>query len=318
MSHLKRSAGCPDGIRLGYACVNLSLGGKMRSLRLATLRERGLAYLQALVDENLALLVDILRWNLAQGISVFRISSDLVPLGSHPEVSLEQIHFDPAQVAEVARLTSAGNMRLSMHPGQYTLISADGPVWESSYRDLCYHAEVMERLGIEGDIILHGGGVYGDRAATARRILAHIAALPESVRRRLRLENDERCWSVQQLLPICEVSALPLVVDNLHHALNGAAETPLEGLPWERILTTWNGRRPKLHYAEQNPSKRPGAHSDYVSPTGFRSFLAAVPWPDYDVMLECKAKDLALLRLRQELEAAQAPAWEESAPEGRI
>ncbi|WP_376794840.1 UV DNA damage repair endonuclease UvsE [Thermogemmatispora sp.] len=292
-------------MRLGYACVNLSLGGKMRSLRLATLRERGLAYLQTLVDENLALLVAILRWNLAQGITVFRISSDLVPLGSHPEVPLEQIRFEAAQVAEVARLARQGKMRLSMHPGQYTLISATGPVWESSYRDLCYHAEVMERLGIEGDIILHGGGVYGDRQATARRMLAHIEELPDGVRRRLRLENDERCWSVLELLPICEASGLPLVVDNLHHGLNGAAEVPLEGLPWERILSTWGGRRPKLHYAEQDPSKRPGAHSDYVSASGFRAFLAAVPWTDYDVMLECKAKDLALLRLRQELGQAE-------------
>ncbi|RAQ97551.1 UV DNA damage repair endonuclease UvsE [Thermogemmatispora tikiterensis] len=288
-------------MRLGYACVNLSLGGKMRSLRLATLRERGLAYLQALVDENLALLVAILRWNLAQGISVFRISSDLVPLGSHPEVALEQIRFDPARVAEVRQLARAGRMRLSMHPGQYTLISADGPVWKSSYRDLCYHAEVMERLGLEGDIILHGGGVYGDRAATLRRILTHIDELPESVRRRLRLENDERCWSVSQLLPICEASGLPLVVDNLHHTLNGGAETPLERLPWERILTTWGRLRPKLHYAEQDPGKRPGAHSEYINADRFRAFLTAVPWSDYDVMLECKAKDLALLRLRQEL-----------------
>ncbi|MBE3567145.1 MAG: hypothetical protein IMW90_15615 [Thermogemmatispora sp.] len=74
--------------------------------------------------------------------------------------------------------------------------------------------------------------------------------------RRLCLENDERCWSVRAP-PICEASGLPLVVDNLHHALNGGAETPLERLPWERILTTWGRRRPKLHYAEQDPGKRP-------------------------------------------------------------
>jgi UV DNA damage endonuclease len=296
-------------MRLGYACVNLSLGRRMRSLRLATLRERGLSWLQTLVDENIALLIDILRWNEARQIEMFRISSDLVPLGSHPEVELERVTF--ARASEVAAF--AARMRLSMHPGQYTLISASGSVWESSYRDLLYHAEVLERLGIDGDIILHGGGVYGDRQATAARMIAHIEELPEGVRRRLRLENDERCWSVRQLLPICEATGIPLVVDNLHHALNGEEEEPLAALPWERILATWGGRVPKLHYAEQDAVKRPGAHSEYLCAARFRAFLEALPLPEYDVMLECKAKDLALLRLRRELAGAEGVAG--AAPE---
>lgn len=284
-------------IRLGYACVNLTLGRTIRSLRLATLRTQGLAYWQQLVDENLDLLTQILRWNRAQQILVFRISSDLVPLGSHAEVDLTQLTFTGAQ--EIAEL--AQGMRLSMHPGQYTLPSASGAVWESSARDLCYHAFVLEQLGqIQGDIILHGGGVYGNREASAERIRANILSLPDNVHSHLRLENDERCWSVHDLLPICETTGIPLVVDPLHHQLNGAE--PLSELPWPRILATWQGKRPKLHYAEQDPNKRPGAHSEYVSTAGFLAFQHQVPLEDYDVMLECKAKDLALLRLRAELE----------------
>src|SRR5437879_4786962 len=94
---------------------------------------------------------------------------------------------------------SAKGMRLSMHPGQYTLPSAAGPVWERSSRDLCYHAFVLDQLGIEdGDLILHGGGVYGDRLTSIARIIENITLLPENVRRRLRLENDERSWSVDE------------------------------------------------------------------------------------------------------------------------
>ena len=283
-------------IRLGYACVNLSLGRKLRSLRLATLHTRGLPYLQQLVDENMELLAQILRWNRMQQIGVFRISSDLVPLGSHAEVDLKQLSFTRAQ--EIAEL--AVGMRLSMHPGQYTLPSASGRVWESSYRDLCYHAFVLEQLGqTQGDILLHGGGVYGDRDSSARRICANIASLPANVRHHLRLENDERCWSVHDLLPICEETGTPLVVDSLHHQLNG--REPLDALPWPRILATWRGLRPKLHYAEQDPSKRPGAHSEYVSAAAFLEFRRQVPLEEYDVMLECKAKDLALLKLRADL-----------------
>ncbi len=285
-------------IRLGYACVNMTLGRKVRGLRLSTLRVRGLPYLQQLVDENMDLLVEILRWNRAHGIMMYRLSSDLVPLGSHPEVDLRKLVFRRMQ--EIAVLTQG--MRLSMHPGQYTLLSSDGTIWERSKRDLHYHAWLLDRLGRrESDIILHGGGVYEDRTSATARIREHIIALPDFIRQRLRLENDERCWSVRDLLPICEDTQTPLVVDNLHHSLNG--NEPLEKLPWERILATWDGRRPKLHYAEQNPHKRPGAHSEYVNAERFCAFRASVPLEEYDVMLECKAKEQALLRLRAELAA---------------
>ncbi len=283
-------------INLGYACVNLTLGRKTRSLRLATFRSQGLPYLQQLVDENIDALCAILRWNRAHGIVFFRISSDLIPLGSHAEVDLSQLTFPRAQ--EIAELSQG--MRLSMHPGQYTLPSASGAVWENSYRDLCYHAFLLEQLGqTGGDLILHGGGVYGDRVASAERIRANILSLPANVRRRLRLENDERCWSVQDLLPICEATETPLVVDNLHHQLNGSVS--LAELPWERILATWRGQRPKLHYSEQDVTKRAGAHSEYLDATAFHAYRCQVPLDEYDVMLECKGKDLALLRLREDL-----------------
>jgi len=147
----------------------------MRGMRLSTLRLQGSAYLQELVNENLDLVTEILRWNRSHQIMVFRLSSDLVPLGSHEEVDLTALQFGRAQ--KIMKI--AHGMRLSMHPGQYTLPSAAGPVWERSSRDLCYHAFVLDQLGIEdGDLILHGGGVYGDRLASTARIIENITSLP--------------------------------------------------------------------------------------------------------------------------------------------
>lgn len=286
-------------IRLGYACINMTIGRKMRGMRLSTLRLQGIPYLQQLVDENLDLVADILRWNRSHQIMVFRLSSDLVPLGSHDEVNLTALHFGRAQ--EIMEL--AQGMRLSMHPGQYTLPSAVGAIWEHSFKDLCYHAFMLDQLGIrDGDLILHGGGVYGDRQASTTRIIENITSLPENVRRRLRLENDERSWSVDDLLPICEATGTPLVVDSLHHQLNGSE--PFNLLPWDRIWATWHGQRPKLHYSEQDPTKRAGAHSQYVNVDNFQAFYTQVPCTDFDVMLECKAKEQTLLRLREELGVA--------------
>jgi len=98
-------------MRLGYACLNVTLGRKMRGLRLKTLRERGIAYLQSLVDENLALTADILRWNRAHDIGMFRLSSDIVPFGSHEEVDLALLDFSLAR--DIPSL--AEGMRLSLH-----------------------------------------------------------------------------------------------------------------------------------------------------------------------------------------------------------
>jgi len=284
-------------MRLGYACSNMTLGRSVREMRLATLRDRGLPYVQTLLDENLTLLVDIMRWNRAHAIDMFRLPANLVPFATHAEVDLARLDFSRA--AEVPAL--AVGTRVSVHPGHFTVISAADGIWETGRRDLLYHSWFMDMLGIDGDITIHGGGVYGDRPGTAARIVANIETLPAGVRRRLRLENDERAWDVSQLLPICERTATPLVVDNLHHALN-SGDVPFALLPWDRIHETWGPERtPKLHYSEQDPSKKPGAHSAYVDVDRFRAFMAEIPWPDYDVMLECKAKERALLRLRDEL-----------------
>jgi UV DNA damage endonuclease len=284
-------------MKLGYACINLTLGRTFRTLRLATLQAQGPAYLQMLVNENMQLLTDILRWNQENQIMMYRLSSDLVPFGSHEAVDLRALDFPQQQ--EIARL--AQGMRLSTHPGHFTLPSAQGDIWEKSRRDLEYHWTLTTLLGIEGDIVLHGGGVYGERVATAQRIKRNLLSLPAEIFRRIRLENDERAWSVRDLLPICEEIGVPLIVDALHHQIYG--EEPLAELPWERILATWHGLIPKLHYSEQDPTKRPGAHSLYVDAHAFREFVASVHMPNYDVMLECKAKELALLKLREGLAA---------------
>lgn len=282
-------------MRLGYACINLSIPRTFRTLRLATLRAQGMKYLQILVGENIALLADILRWNREHHIMMYRISSELIPFGSHSEVELISLSF-PHQ-REIAEL--AQGMRLSTHPGQFTLPSADGEIWRKSVKDLEYHCYMMVVFGIDGDVIVHGGGVYGDRAKTAERIKHNLLSLPVEIHHHLRLENDERSWSVADLLPICEETGVPLVVDSLHHQINGGI--PFAELPWSRILATWQGRLPKFHYSEQDPDKRVGAHSAYVNADAFSAFMASIPWSDYDVMLECKAKELALLKLREEL-----------------
>ncbi len=86
------------------------------------------------------------------------------------------------------------------------------------------------------------------------------------------------------------------------HALNGG--TLLAELPWAQITATWRGCLPKPHYSEQGQTKEAGARSAYVAAATFRRFVAEVGLDGFDVMRECKAKELALLRLRARLGVA--------------
>lgn len=121
-------------MRLGYACVNLTLGRKLRGLRLATLQAKGAPYLQTLIDDNLTLLGDVLRWNSAHDVEMFRYSADLIPFGSHESVDLAAIDFSAAATLP----TLALGQRMSVHPGQFTVISAEGAIWDHCQHELSY------------------------------------------------------------------------------------------------------------------------------------------------------------------------------------
>lgn len=302
-------------IRLGYAGINLSLqdqkgGPRLRSItakRLSTMepKERR-SHLFAVARNNLQTLEAVLRWNHARGIRLFRITSDLIPMATHPVAAGWDWEQDLAEeFALCARLAREFGARLTMHPGQYTVLnSPNGEVLARAVADLEYHARILERLelGPQSGLVLHVGGGYGDKAASARRFVANFRALPEPVAGRLWLENDDVTWDTAEVLPIAREVGRPMVFDLHHHrVLRGD-----DWLPWlEQILPTWGEVRPKLHFSSPKDGIRSRHHADLIDPHDFQAFLDRVPWLDADVVLECKMKDKALLALRDALGLAE-------------
>lgn len=146
-----------------------------------------------------------------KNIRFFRISSEMFPFASHRDYgySLDYCH---SLLAEVGCLANKYGHRLTTHPGQFTQLGSPRPeVVKSSIRELEYHCEMLDRMGIgvDGVIIIHvrtkvvrlnclmlilfkGGGIYDDKAATVERIKKNVTELlPQNVRNRLVLENDE-------------------------------------------------------------------------------------------------------------------------------
>jgi len=293
-------------IRLGYACVNLSLGKRGLTSRTCRLCNATRSRLEILTRENLGGLSQVLRWNVAQRIRFFRISSGIIPLASHPRAQWPWKKVLAQELADIGHFIRSRDIRVSMHPGQYVVLnSPDKSVVRAAKAELAYHADFLDHLNLDSKhkIVLHVGGVYGDRDASMRRFSKEFRALPNSVHSRLVLENDEHSYVAEDVLTLSEELGMPMVFDYLHHiALLGQP-------PDEKLLIkaceSWSASdgRPEFHYSTQKPGSRHGSHADMIDVQDFLRFLKAMPSRNVDLMFEAKGKDLALLRLREQLSA---------------
>ena len=260
-------------------------------------------------------------------ITMYRMSSDVAPYVTHPD--MPQFHHQlaecAAELAELGARARAQGLRLSFHPSQFVVLNSPDPsLVQKSVADLVAQAEILDRmeLGPEAVLIIHVGGVYGDKVGGRDRWVATYETLPEPVRRRLVLENDDTRFSVADILDIHARTGVPLVFDYQHHWCNNPERVDLRnGL--EQCVRSWpDNVRPKIHYSsprtEMRTLKRQVAgtrrteevqlppiwtgHADYLNPFEFITFMRTAGDLVFDVMLEAKVKDLALRRIRQDLQ----------------
>jgi UV DNA damage endonuclease len=289
-------------MRVGYACVNTRLPSASRTLRLANLTE---ARLGELVAANLDALEAILRWNLERDLVVFRISSETVPFGSHPANTFRWWEELAGRFAELGALMREGGMRLSVHPGQFTVLgSPRRDVAAASVAEVDYHARLLGAFGLDRShkVVIHAGGRYGDPGAASGRFASSFGRLSPAARERLVLENDER-WSLEEVLALGEPLGVPVVFDAFHHELLpslpdlGVREAVrLAGETWRE----GDGRQ-EVHFSTQAPGRRPGAHADTLDLDRFRRFADAVGDLELDCVVEVKDKERSALLARQAL-----------------
>ncbi len=292
---------------LGYACTNVTLSCTTgRTLRLANLTETRAA---EVIAENLATLMDVLRWNLAQGIHFFRVSSAVIPLASHKAFTLEWRTQFATELAEIRTFVAEHSMRLSVHPGQYTVLNAPRPeVVQAAVRELEYHADFLDAVDpAQGTMTLHIGGAYSDKAASLARFAENFMRLSPNAQKRLTLENDDRTYTAGEVLGLCQQLGVPMIFDFWHHKLNPTADTwdtDLETL-LPQIVETWGERVPKFHLSSGRGLGT--AHADLIEPVDFgqvEHFLGGFGGDTpFDLMLETKLKEVALLSLRKDVEA---------------
>ena len=280
---------------------------------------------------SLGYLAEIFSYLRKHQIHMYRMSSDLAPYATHPTMPQfhNMVHDSASDLAMLGRLAREADIRLSFHPSQFIVLNSESEeLTFKSMADLDSQAMMLDLMdcGPEAVVVVHVGGAYGDRASGRERWIRTWPRLSEAVRRRLVLENDDTRYSSADVLAIHEQTGVKCVFDYQHHwCFNPEALPIVDTLA--KFLHTWpTGVRPKMHFSstrtEMRELKRRNrktgkielvlqppiwtGHADYNNPFEAITWLRSIAHLDTDIMLESKAKDLSLIRLRNDF-ARYAP-----------
>lgn len=295
-------------MNIGYACINMTLGEQTprittnRSMVKKTFTQKGISYASELALQNSRDLFEILKWNVANNIKMFRISSDMFPWAS--EYKLEDLP-DYNKISNTlkgcGKYATDNGLRINSHPGPFNVLVSPNPkVVANTIIDLELHGKLFDLMGLSktpyNNINIHCNGVYGDKQSAMDRFCDNFEKLSDSVKKRLTLENDDKAsmYSVSDLMYIHQKTGIPIVFDYHHHQFCTGDLSEEQAL--KLATTTWpKGITPEVHYSEskslheENAKLKPQAHSDYINalPNTYGMVV--------DVMVEAKAKELAIL-----------------------
>jgi UV DNA damage endonuclease len=299
-------------VQLGLCCLNITLREKKppvfasRKMIIRKIQEDGIDKLKEKIIQNLKDLLIMMDWNEQNGIKVFRLSSELFPHKSNTKVESYDFDFAKDLLKQIGDKSKKYNQRLTFHPGQYNVVGTPNKdKFEQTILDLKYHADVLDLMGCDKHsvMVVHGGGVYGNKEDTIQRWADQFKLLPENVKNRLVLENCERCFSIEDCLKVSEKINIPVVFDTHHYdcykILHPDESFKDPGEYIEDILKTWEHReiKPKFHVSEQGSGKC-GHHSDYIEV--IPNYLLNIPKKfgvNIDIMIEAKKKELSIFKL---------------------
>lgn len=283
---------------IGYACLTEGVEGiKYKACRKENASDENL---KEAIDNNLAALDKMLDYNIKSGVRMMRITSDIIPFGSHPVNRLRWWEVFENELNSLGKKAKENKIRLSMHPGQYTVLnSPNKEVVEKAVANLAYHARFLDSLDLDGSskMVLHIGGAYGNKKEALERFAKNYVNLAQNIKDRLVLENDDKIFNIEEVLVLGSLLSAPVVYDNLHNKLNHCMVKSDKDWIVE-AGKTWKEKdgRQKIHYSQQAEGKKPGSHSDTIDVGIFSKFYEEVDGDRIDIMLEVKDKNLSAVK----------------------
>ncbi|MFC2946870.1 UV DNA damage repair endonuclease UvsE [Virgibacillus sediminis] len=300
--------------RLGYVAMsvnvkNCSPSQTMTYKRFQQLKDKeaAISRLERIAQSNIHNCLRLLKHNLAHDIRFFRLSSRLVPLATHEDLTgwdyMEAIRDDLRVLGDFTR---KHNMRVDFHPDHFVVLNnPKEEIFTGSVKSLLHHVQLLNGMGIDltHRSVLHVGGTYKNKPMALEQFISNWSYVPASVQKMLMIENDDKSFNLQDCLYLGEKLGIPVVFDYHHHLANH--EEADWALNWDRVINTW-GNSPlplKMHISSPKSEQAFRSHADLVDPDMFMRFLKEVNGsvPQMDCMIEAKRKDSALFQLTQDL-----------------
>lgn len=290
-------------IRIGYCCINKSLG-KDGSFKTMTVKkatslseDKRFKELQNRTRINFYNLYKIMKWNALHGIKMYRVSSDMCPLYTHTICNYDftQDTCVLELCDKIRKISVESDIRLAIHPSQYVVVNSEKEeVFQNAIIDLEYHHKLVQLLNIDV-VCLHIGGKAKGIEAGKQRFIDGFNKLPKYIQNMICLENDDKSYNLQDTLDLCERINVPMIFDWHHDRVLPSENHCSEYI--DRIINIWSGRVPVSHISSsKDDDKIIRSHHDYIHQCDFEQCLIDTQHK-FDVEFECKQKDLALINL---------------------
>jgi len=278
---------------VGFCCMSKKCNTKYQTFRLASFSEYRL---KQAIAHNIKETERTIQHCISEGIKLFRLSSDLVPFVTHEIMKdIDYMSWIESDLQRIGDIAKNNNMILSMHPSQMCCInSPKQDVVNNSIKDLMYHYDILKTMGLDDfNIVIHVGGVYGNKLEAMQRFIDVFNSLPVDLRNHILLENDDKSYTISDIMEIHKETGVRVVFDYHHHVCNNdGTELDLEAI----FATYGDGKVPKIHLSSPKSVKEFRSHSDMIDFDYCKEFFEKYKGLEFDVMLECKDKDLAVDR----------------------
>lgn len=293
-------------IRLGYACITNALDLTSSSTMTYSYytklnkKDRNIK-LDKVIKSNFEALKEILKYNIKNEIYFFRMTSNLIPLGTHKDVDYEIFNRYKSYFKEIGDIIKKNNLRVDMHPSEFCVLnSINKETVLSTINILQFNNNMFKSMEINSKLVLHVGGKTNGKKEGIKRFIDNFNLLDNDLKKMIILENDDKIYNIKNTLKICNELKIPMVLDYHHYKCNKGNEKIEDYI--EKIFNTWNSI-PKIHFSSPKSKNEKRSHHEYIDVEEFIKFIEKIKFVDrdFDIMIEAKGKDDALFRLIRQL-----------------
>lgn len=293
-------------IRLGYACITKTLD--ITSSHTITYtnyqklnKEEQYKKLFEITKTNLENLEKILKYNIKNNIHFYRMSSNIIPLSTHPNVEFDSLNIFKEKLEHLGKIINENNLRVDIHLDPYCVLnSTNKNVVNSTINIIKFYKNMLKQMNIKTNMILHVGSNAFGKQNSIKRFINNFKLLDEESKKLIILENDDKIFNIKDTLEICKTLNIPMVLDYHHHICNNDNIKLQDYI--KEIFKTWKNKTPKIHLSSPKNQKEKRSHHDYIDIKDFLNLIQIINIKkDFDIMIEAKQKDIALFKLTREL-----------------